>query len=1242
MERKKFFPYSWHIDEDEEDITSIRIYGLDEKDENVCVRVDDFTPYVYVELPDRINWDAGKAQLVGNKLDELLNEQKPIKKVLMMKKKLYGAHLNADGKRKLFPYLLCSFSHRRDIKTLGYRLRRTIHIVGVGAVKLKMHEADADEILQLTCCRQIPTAGWVNFQGKRQPDIDKVTLCDHEFKVKWKNLSPLESNKIARPKILSFDIETNSTNPASFPDAHRPGDKVFQISCVLCRYGDTPDKYEKYLLTLGQPDQAITGEDVLIYMYDTEAALLEAFAEFIQEENPNLIVGYNILGFDIPYMIERAKHNLCIFNFDRQGFHKFAHAREKTIKWSSSAYGTQEFQFLDAEGRVYVDLLPLVKRDFKFNNYKLKTVAEHFVGATKDPLSVKGIFKCYRIGTKKNKNGEYSAMAQRAMGICGKYCVKDSELVCLLVDKLQTWVGLTEMAKTCNVSIFTLYTQGQQIKVYSQLYRHCMYENIVVESDAYQVSENERYIGAHVFPPVPGRYKNIIPFDFASLYPTTIIAYNIDYHTWVPDDSDIPDSKCHVMTWSDHHGCSHDPKVIRKVELTNYINAEEEKLKKKRAKRDSLTLEYFKSSEKISASDARGMRTKEKQKINDDIKKCIDDLKPYKTERSELNKSKPKFPMCAKRFYRFLKEPRGVLPTVIQNLLDARKHTRKVDMVNCRNKIKELESKDGDHSNEIEELKNLLPVLDKRQLAYKVSANSVSSVTPIPCQIDGKFVYRTIEELSQGDWKRINAEQEVSTPIAEIKVWSDQGFTKPKYIMRHPRERVLKRVITHTGFVDCTEDHSLLTPDGNEVKPIDINIGDDLMHHKYPMPLDTLSEPLYRTITDKTIRDYALETKDMELAFVHGLFFAEGTCGTWGNLGKAKSSWIIYNQDHELLSRAKDILNKYEGEFIITDYYESARVYHLKPIKTIKPLCEKYRKLFYDHRKYKRIPDYILTSKLSVRQAFFMGYYAGDGNRKKEIGVIITNKGQIGTASLMYLANSLGYKVSISNGKNGDIYRLQCSENFRSKKSTHIKSIRDAPFPEPVRQIREDIVRNDECIQFNKGESNYRNIKILCQRFPRQKLLDSLDDAAHCADKRHSYITMYQTNGKKVTYRKYCCGKEYTVTLRTLKAGYTDTKDCSCDKSSITCAYSYNTLDKHVHTEHTEYVYDIETENHHFAAGIGHMIVHNSMYGAAGVRRGYLPCMPVAMCTTYMGRVNIERTADTIVKKFGGKLVYGD
>ena len=1080
METHRFFPYSWHMDDDEEEITSVRIYGINEQNKNVCVRVDNFTPYVYIELPERVKWNTGNAQLVGNKIDELLGRQKPLKKVLMMKKRLYGAHIEPNGTTKLFPFMFCSFSSRKDIKILGYKLRNTLSIVGLGAVKLKIHESDADAILQLTCCRQISTAGWIEFHGKPQENDDKLTLCDHEFKVKWKHLFPVTSNKVPCPKIMGFDIEVNSTNPSAMPNPNKPGDKIFQISCVISRYSESSDKYEKYLLTLGQPEQHVVGNDVIIYMYNTESELLTGFTDFIREENPNIIVGYNILGFDIPYMIDRAKFNMCIFNFDQQGFHKYAHAKEKTIKWSSSAYKNQEFQFLDAEGRVFVDLLPLVKRDFKFSNYKLKTIAEHFIGETKDPLSVKGIFKCYRIGVTKNKDGEYSKTAKKAMAICGKYCycegtqislihgtipieqmingnntllswnektntigiseqlkffnngvqecieleledgrkitctpdhliandagewiksedslgirvkvgpilpnigidtkdmimcrivgylwttysdmcieknrcilyvnslmdasilgkdvetlcgvlpiierdkhcyiittllladkirktnciecglpdmtswnqncikeflgglfggsgscpsltkenkfteielnnygsskenivnymniivdclkkfnissyysviqkntnaksvlfigtltvskesleafittigyrycyhktlkasvtvmyyriantysedaskfiemiganciyqktsydkepvfslnvigikkvgekqvydievkdthsymaeglvvhncVQDSELTVKLMDKLQTWTGLTEMAATCCVPIFTLYTQGQQIKVYSQLYKYCMYENIVVEKDAYQVPESERFVGAHVFPPVPGQYNQVVPFDFASLYPTTIIAYNIDYHTWVSDESDIPDDKCHVMQWEDHIGCEHDPKIIRKMQLNKVIETEQANIKKIRERKNKTTDKF------------------RKKELGDEIQTMIDELKPYVKERSDLNKSKPKFPMCAKRYYRFLKEPKGVLPSIIQNLLDARSHTRNIDMVNTKKQISLLETNGGDNTKEIESLNSLIGVLDKRQLAYKVSANSM-------------------------------------------------------------------------------------------------------------------------------------------------------------------------------------------------------------------------------------------------------------------------------------------------------------------------------------------------------------------------------------------------------------------------------------------------------------------------------------------------------------------------------------
>ncbi|OUW95976.1 MAG: hypothetical protein CBD97_02170 [Pelagibacteraceae bacterium TMED237] len=697
------FTYSWYLDEDDTEITTIRIYGIDTNNNTICLRITDFTPYIYIELPNDISWTTGKAQLVGNKIDEILFKQKPLSKVFLYKKKLYGAHLDEHGKRKMFPYLFCRFSNKGDIRNLCFKLKNKLHIMGLGSIKLKIHESDADPILQLVCCRDIPTAGWIKYKGKKVEE--KITSCKEEYIVKWKNILKDDKVFVPKPRIMGFDIEVNSTNPSAMPKAEKPGDKVFQISCVISQN----EEETKYLLTLGEPDNTIVGKETNIINYKTEADLLIGFTTLINKENINVVVGYNILGFDIPYMIARSKFNSCIFDFDKQGFNKFSHAKEKIIKWSSSAYKNQEFEFLDAEGRIFVDLLPLVKRDFKFNNYKLKTIAEYFIGETKDPLTAKGIFKCYRLGIKKNKDNQYSYKAKKAMGIVGKYCVQDSVLVIKLMDKLKTWVGLTEMATVCNVPIFTLYTQGQQIKVFSQLYKYCMSQNIVVEKDAYQVNDNERYVGAKVFPPIPGKYKMVVPFDFASLYPTTIEAYNIDYHTWVPETCiNIPDNLCHVMEWEDHIGCCHDPKVIRKMELTKYIDSERDKIKKIRDKKNS-TIDKLR-----------------KKELMEDINKLTENLKPYVSERADLSTTISKTPMCCKRKYRFLKEPAGVLPTVIKNCLAARKHTRKVDMKKCKDEIKKLEEeKPENYENLIIELKSMLDVLDKRQLAYKVSANSM-------------------------------------------------------------------------------------------------------------------------------------------------------------------------------------------------------------------------------------------------------------------------------------------------------------------------------------------------------------------------------------------------------------------------------------------------------------------------------------------------------------------------------------
>lgn len=1019
MEKNQLFSYYWYLDEDEEEYTSIRCYGVSQDNKNICITINDFTPFIYLELPTHITWTDSKAQIIGDRIDDLMGDQRPVKKILMFKKKLYYAHINSNKSHKLYPFLLLSFNNKKDIRKLNYKIKNPQHISGLGFVKLKIHESDATPILQLTSYRNIPTAGWIEFQGKKVDNENKQTRCDLEYVVKWQNLNiPQTQLKPPKIKILSFDIEVYSKNPTAMPNPEENSDVIFQISCVIWRNGE---KYDKYLLTLGEPLPEIVGEDVEIRIFDNECDLINGYTEFINETNPNVIVGYNILTFDIPYMMERNINQGC-YSLDKQGFHLYSHAKEKLIKWSSKAYKNQSFKFLDAEGRLYVDLLPLIQRDYRLSNYRLDTVATHFLNAKKDPLSPQDIFKCYKIGMdyqEINNEKIYSHKAQKAMSYVGKYCVRDSELVADLMNKLQVWVGLTEMATICNVPIFFLYTQGQQIKVFSQIYKYCLHNNYIVEKDGYIPKSNEHFQGAYVEEPKPGIYDNVVSLDFCSLYPSSIIAYNIDYSTLLKDDNDddkkIPDSDCNVVEWDEHLGC-----------------------------------------------------------------KCPED----KTDR----KTKPKYILCGHNKYRFVKEPKGVMPSVLINLLAMRKQTKK-DILMYEKKIAEEKLTDE----EIKDIKLLISVLDKRQLAYKLSSNSmygamgvtrgylpfmpaamcvttlgrqniqltaktiqerfkgnliyadtdcVRADVPVLILHNSKIDYITVDELSDGDWKRINENKEISKPKKGYKIWSDKGFTNIVNVVRCGIKKPISRILTHIGEVVCSNEHSLLRENLECITPIELKLKDKLCVTEFPLPKDTPKIPIYHTkLTVEIIENYIIpeckyEDINAEIAFVWGLFYADGSCGTYINKSNkyGKSSWAINKSDIKLLERCLLILNKYEDNFIfkIIDTMKSSKVYKLIVTKkyndnnttSIKSLVNKYRELFYDKRKYKKIPTIIFNSPLQIRQSFFMGYYSGDGSKKQPC-IRFDNKGSIGSAGLFYLMKTIGYQVSVNTRNNkSDIYTI--------------------------------------------------------------------------------------------------------------------------------------------------------------------------------------------------------------------------
>lgn len=679
---KELFAYEWVLDSDQ-DNTNIRIYGISGLNKNICLRVENFLPYAYIQLPDGSD---NTAQAVIDYLQRLASP--PVSVDVLEKHHLY----NFENNRKS-PFMFTAFKSKKHIQDMVYRLKH-VNIMGEN-VKLKVHETSASPILQMTSLRDIPMSGWIDFSRRCPepvPEDEKMTVCDEEYIIKWRNLNRSERVDQVVPKCMAFDMEVNSDFMNQMP-SDRPGDCIFQISCVIT---EADRDRRKILLSLNAKDMDLSESDLLsgveVRVFNSERELLANFMNLVAEEKPNVITGFNIFGFDIEYAMKRAVRFFLADEFKLIGFNKDKPARIEEVKWSSSAYKNQVFKFINWEGILLLDLLPIIRRDYKLDTYTLKNVTATFLNNnTKDPVTYKDIFIACRTREK--------------MDVVGKYCVQDSDLCIELMNHLHTWVALSEMAKVCNVSMFTLYTQGQQIKLYSQVYKYCLKENIVVDSDGYEARANERYRGAHVIEPTPGFYQRVVPVDFCSLYPSLIIAYNICYSTIA--DETTPDEQCYIFDWEDHVGCEHDPKEIEIAKLSDKIDKIERELSTLRSQRDN-----------IKVGTVKGTVKEAKAKIQLKIDEKVASQKPYREKRKELKKTKladredevgNKISgiMCAKRYYRFLKPEvkKGVIPTIIQSLLDSRK------------RVKGLMKKCEDKSQKV--------VYDKEQLAYKVSANSM-------------------------------------------------------------------------------------------------------------------------------------------------------------------------------------------------------------------------------------------------------------------------------------------------------------------------------------------------------------------------------------------------------------------------------------------------------------------------------------------------------------------------------------
>ena len=600
MEQKPYahlFSYMHKI-EDQSKLCVVNMYCLRPDGGTAIVTVKEFRPYLFLEVPDEYTTQRNKKQ----KLNDFLNQNRDFKTcscygycscqrekhVLkwswVYRKRLYFCHKEKteDGytnKKSLF--IKIDFPSLRLLEVFKSQCRQAIRLDGYPPFKVKVHEGE-QMLLKFFASTHLPSVGWIDIHVPPVEPEHKITMIESnidEYVCSYKSISSSDDDSVLHPKIMTFDIEAYSHVHTAMPNVWDIRDEAFQISVVFSENRVN----RKILLSLGKPNPI---EDVTVITFDSEPQLIIGFTQLINKERPNVILGYNSFGFDLRYLLRRAspfpdylkksnpdkkqeeeQKRTPVYNLSSRVYqiHPFSSSskpcKEQHEVWSSNAFGKQDLTILDINGIIFIDLYLIIKREFKLISYKLDSVAEHFIGANKDPLTPKDIFKCYEKNT------------PESLALVGKYCVQDALLTYQLFEKLQVWVGQCEMARTTKVPVMWLCTKGQQIKIYSQILQYGVDNDVLVENDVVNY-EDVTYKGATVYAPEPGIYHNVMAFDFASLYPSIIISHNIDYTSLIKDtcskgdeictcvpkcqDPNYPDEDCHIFEWSEHEFCIHD------------------------------------------------------------------------------------------------------------------------------------------------------------------------------------------------------------------------------------------------------------------------------------------------------------------------------------------------------------------------------------------------------------------------------------------------------------------------------------------------------------------------------------------------------------------------------------------------------------------------------------------------------------------------------------------------------------
>ena len=300
--------------------------------------------------------------------------------------------------------------------------------------------------------------------------------------------------------IMSLDIEVACEN--GFPNVKECAEEMLSIT--------VQDYLTRKIKVFGTRPYNNTRKDVEYILCDGEQHLLRAFLDYWVQNFPDILTGWNVDGYDVPYICGRLER---LFG-------------DKEMKLMSP-WGIVKREDIEVKGREQIfyrmlginviDYLDLYKK-FTYTNqesYRLDHIANVELGQKKLDHSEFDNFKQF-----------YTQDWQKFID----YNIVDVELVSRLEEKMKLIELAVALAYDAKVNLQDVY---YQVRMWDTLIYNFLKKKGIVVPPAKRSDKNDKYEGAYVKEPIAGRYEWVVSFDLNSLYPHLIMQYNISPETLV-------------------------------------------------------------------------------------------------------------------------------------------------------------------------------------------------------------------------------------------------------------------------------------------------------------------------------------------------------------------------------------------------------------------------------------------------------------------------------------------------------------------------------------------------------------------------------------------------------------------------------------------------------------------------------------------------------------------------------------